>query len=68
MGESTWGLLEAAIREGRQAEAIRLLDYLHEGETAPRHFFFFDWTYGNFSYVVENFGEEAYQEMFRTED
>ena len=68
MGESTWGLLEAAIREGRQAEAIRLLDYLHEGETAPRHFFFFDWTYGNFSYVVENFGEEAYQEMFRTEE
>ncbi|MBI2165746.1 MAG: hypothetical protein HYU29_05015 [Chloroflexi bacterium] len=67
LGESTWDLLETAIRAGDKAEAIRLLGYLHEGETAPRHYFYFDWMYGNFSYVAQNFGEEAYEKMFRSE-
>lgn len=65
LGESTWDLLESAIRQGKQAEAIRLLDFLHEGETGPRHYFFSDWQYGNLSYVIENFGEDAYPDMFR---
>lgn len=67
LGVSTWFLLEDAIQRGDTTAAIRLLDYLHEGETAPRHFFFFDWLYGNQSYVVEQFGPEGYHEMFRAE-
>ena len=67
LGLSTWSLLEDAIRAGETATAIRLLDYLHEGETAPRHFFFFDWLYGSQSYVVEQFGAMGYYEMFRAE-
>ena len=67
LGTSTWELLKAAIRAGDEANALRLLDYLHEGETAPRHFFFFDWMYGNQSFVVEGFGPGAYEQMFRTE-
>ena len=67
LGLSTWALLEEAIRGGDTSNAIRLLDYLHEGETAPRHFFFFDWLYGNQSYAVEQFGDTAYYEMFRAE-
>ena len=67
LGASTWELLRAAIRAGDEVNALRLLDYLHEGETASRHFFFFDWTYGNQSFVVEGFGPEAYEQMFRTE-
>lgn len=67
LGASTWELLRAAIRAGDEANALRLLDYLHEGETAQRHFFFFDWMYGNQSFVVQEFGPEAYEEMFRAE-
>ncbi len=65
LGESTWGILENVIRDGKQTEALAILDYLQEGEVAPRHFFFADWVYGNFSYVVEVFGEDAYEDMFR---
>lgn len=65
LGESTWGILEKAIRDGKQIEALAILDYLQEGEVAPRHFFFADWVYGSFSYVVEVFGEDAYEDMFR---
>ncbi len=67
LGESTWALLEEAIGAGRDVEALKLLDYLHEGETAPRHYFYFDFFWGNQTYVVENFGEDAYAEMFRAE-
>jgi len=65
--QSTWDLLEAAIVAGETAEAVRLLDYLQHGETAPRHFFFFDWLYGNQAYAVEQFGDLAYYDMFRAE-
>lgn len=67
LGESTWDLLEDAIRAGDTTNAIRLLDYLHEGETAPRHFALFDWMYGTQSYVVETFGDLGYHDMFRAE-
>ena len=68
MGESSWEALEDAIRAGKQGEAIRLLEYLHWAETATWHYFFTDWLYGNQTYVVENWGEDAYEEMFRTEE
>ena len=68
LGESTWETLEAAIARHDKAQAIRLLQYLEEGETAPRHHFLFDWIYGIQTYVVENFGEVTYEEMFRAEE
>lgn len=67
LGASTWDLLEEAIRAGDTPTAMRLLDYLHEGETAPRHFALFDWMYGTQSYVVETFGPLGYHDMFREE-
>lgn len=68
LGQSTWGALEDAIRAGNQAEAIRILEYLHEGEVAPAHYSSTDWLYGNQTYLVENWGQEAYEEMLRSEE
>ena len=68
LGRSTWSLLEDAIRADDTTAAIRLVDYVHESEVGPRHFFFTDWLYGNQSYVIEQFGPQGYEEMFRAED
>jgi len=68
LGRSTWSLLEDAVRAGDTANAIRLVDYAHEGEVGPRHFFYTDWLYGNQSYVIEQFGAQGYHDMFRAED
>lgn len=68
LGVATWSLLEDAIRGGDTANAVRLLDYVHEAEVAPRHVFHTDWLYGNQSYVIEQFGTLAYHDMFRAQD
>ena len=80
MGESTWGLLEAAIREGidRRRRYDFWITSMREsqhratsssltGRTATSRMWFTGLP-ARRTGVPENFGEEAYQEMFRTEE
>jgi len=64
IGASTWSLVEEAILEDDEKQALELLDYLYE-EGKAFHDFTSDMWAGCVTYVGSNFGEEEVESIWR---